>query len=98
MIIDPRDATMLEERPVYRVEFWASATHAEEWRIAEAESVIEVIEWVQGARPAGLPCSSPSTGPLRASDSSVSWATAWATSAADAGTAVVVPFEQETGW
>jgi hypothetical protein len=46
-IIDPRDATMLEERPVYRVEFWASPTHAEEWRIAEAESVIEVIEWVR---------------------------------------------------
>lgn len=51
-IIDPRDATMLEEHPAYRVEFWASPTHSEEWRIADAESVVEVIDWLR-ARAAG---------------------------------------------
>jgi hypothetical protein len=46
-IIDPRDATQLEEDPAYRVEFWASPTHAEEWRLVEAGSVIEVIAWAE---------------------------------------------------
>lgn len=46
-IIDPRDATQMENHPAYRVEFWASPTHSEEWRLVDATSVTEVIAWVE---------------------------------------------------
>lgn len=42
---DPRDQTFEVADPHYRVFFWASATHSEEWELTETD-LDEVLDWI----------------------------------------------------
>lgn len=48
--VDPRYVTQEQHEPVYRVDFWDQNRGSEENRIANAQSIDEVLAWAEAHR------------------------------------------------